>query len=199
MKLSQLYSNEPKQFPPIRFNGIDNRDLSVIFAKVKKPKDEQKDSHNLGKTLLVELIDFLLLKNVSDSSSHFLAKHFILFADWVFFLEIQNAAGTFITVRRSVKEPSKIAFRRHPKRMKPLPNNTYPHSNWDHEDLAIERAVQLLDGHLGLDAIKPFTYRSGVGYFLRTQADYHDLFQLAKTSQFPGQVLEALHGQALRP
>jgi uncharacterized protein YydD (DUF2326 family) len=185
MKLSQLYSNDPKHFPPIRFNGIDDKELSVIFAKVKKPKDTQRDSHNLGKTLLVELIDFLLLKNVSDSSTHFLAKHSILFADWVFFLEIQNPAGSFITVRRAVKEPSKIAFRTHPKRVKPQANDNYVHGQWDHKDVAIDRAVQLLDGHLGLDAIKPFSYRSGVGYFLRTQADYHDLFQLAKTSQSP--------------
>ena len=114
MKLSQLYSNDSR-FPPIRFNGVDDRELSVIFAKVKKPKDAQKDSHNLGKTLLVDLIDFLLLKNVSDSATHFLAKHAIAFADWVFFLEIQSPAGTYITVRRAVKDPSKIAFRTHPK------------------------------------------------------------------------------------
>ena len=185
MKLSQLYSNDPKHFPPILFNGIEDKDLSVIYARVKKPKDAQKDSHNLGKTLLVELIDFLLLKNVNDAAAHFLSKHFILFADWVFFLEIQTPAGTFITVRRGVKEPSKVAFRTHPQRIKPQANNTYAHTDWDHKDLAIDRAVQLLDGHLGLDAIKPFSYRSGVGYFLRTQADYHDLFQLAKTSQSP--------------
>lgn len=38
MKLSQLYSNDPKHFPPIQFNGVDDKNLSVIFAKVKKPK-----------------------------------------------------------------------------------------------------------------------------------------------------------------
>ena len=51
MKLSQLYSNNPRVFPAIVFNGIDDNELSVVFAKVKKPKDTHKDSHNLGKTL----------------------------------------------------------------------------------------------------------------------------------------------------
>ena len=44
MKLSQLYSNDPKHFPPILFNGIEDKDLSVIYARVKKPKDAQKDT-----------------------------------------------------------------------------------------------------------------------------------------------------------
>jgi uncharacterized protein YydD (DUF2326 family) len=183
MKLSKLYSNNPRVFPPIEFNGVDDTELSVIFARVKKPKDAKKDSHNLGKTLLVDLIDFLLLKNINDVPNHFLSKHAILFADWIFYLELQNPKGTFITVRRTVKDPTKIAFKIHPKRLNPQSNNAGTPVQWDHKDVALDRAVQLLDGHLELDAIKPFPYRNGVGYFLRTQADYHDLFQLMKTSQ----------------
>src|ERR1035437_2386745 len=183
MKLSQIYSNNPRIFPPIEFNGVEDKDLSVVFARVKKPKDTHKDSHNLGKTLLVELIDFLLLKEISNL--HFLSKQQILFADWVFYLELQNTKGLFITVRRTVKDPTKIAFKVHNKRLNVSAPSGNVHTEWDHTDVGLDRAMQLLDGHLGLDAIKPFSYRSGVGYFLRTQADYTQLFQLVKTSEAP--------------
>ena len=185
MKLSQLYSNNPRIFPPIEFNGVEDTEISVVFAKVKKPKDIHKDSHNLGKTLLVDLIDFLLLKEISGLPNHFLSKHRILFADWIFYLELQATKGQFITIRRTVNDPTKIAFKIHPKRLKVSTLNENAPSQWDHTEVALDRAVQLLDGHLGLDAIKPFTYRSGVGYFLRTQADYTQLFQLVKTSEAP--------------
>jgi uncharacterized protein YydD (DUF2326 family) len=183
--LSQLYSNNSRLFPAIDFNGVVDTELSVIFARVKKPKDTHKDSHNLGKTVLVDLIDFLLLKDLSSVPNHFLAKHRILFADWIFYLELRNTKGQYITVRRSVKEPTKIAFKMHPKRLPVGAPAGVPNVSWDHIDVALDRAVQLLDGHLGLTAIKPFAYRSGVGYFLRTQGDYRDLFQLAKTSEAP--------------
>lgn len=183
MKLSQLYSNKPKIFLPIRFNGVSDHELSVVFARVKKPKDSQKDSHNLGKTLLIDLIDFLLLKDLNDVPQHFLAKHSILFADWTFYLEIQTPKGGYLTIKRGVKDSTRIAFKTHPKPLKPTEENIAIPNNWDHPDVALERAQNLLDAQLGLEAIKPFSFRSGVGYFLRTQADYHDLFQLMKTKE----------------
>lgn len=141
MKLSQLYSNNPRVFPAIAFNGIDDMEISVVFAKVKKPKDSHKDSHNLGKTLLVDLIDFLLLKEISGLPNHFLSKHKILFADWTFYLELQTTKGQFVTVRRTVKDPTKIAFKIHPKRLKiSTPNGDGP-TQWDHVDVALERAI----------------------------------------------------------
>ena len=124
MKLSQLYSNNPRVFPGIEFNGVEDKELSVVFARVKKPKDTHKDSHNLGKTLLVDLIDFLLLKEISSLPNHFLSKHRILFADWIFYLELQTTKGQFITVRRTVKDPTKIAFKVHPHRLRTSTLNT---------------------------------------------------------------------------
>lgn len=183
MKLSQIYSNKPRIFLPIRFNGVLDNELSVIFARVKKPKDPLKDSHNLGKTLLIDLVDFLLLKNLNDVPQHFLAKHALLFAEWVFYLEIQCPKGTYLTLKRSVKENTRIAFKAHGQPLKPTEDNVAIPNNWDHTDVALERAQDLLDAQLGLETIKPFSYRSGVGYFLRTQADYHDLFQLMKTKE----------------
>lgn len=182
MKLSQIYSNNHRIFPPIEFNGIVDNKPSAIFARVKKPKDAKKDSHNLGKTLLVDLIDFLLLKDIAGTPNHFLVKHSILFADWLFYLEIQTNKGTFVTIRRGVKEPTRIAFKSHAERLSSISASGTAHTGWDHQGVALERAVQLLDSYLGLESIKPFTYRNGVGYFLRTQADYRQLFQLEKTA-----------------
>jgi uncharacterized protein YydD (DUF2326 family) len=53
MKLSRIYANQPTYFPVIQFNGVTDDRLSVVFAKITKPKDRKKDSHNLGKTTLI--------------------------------------------------------------------------------------------------------------------------------------------------
>jgi uncharacterized protein YydD (DUF2326 family) len=51
MKLSQLYANN--KFKNIVFND----GLNLILAKVTKKLDLNKDSHNLGKTTLIAVID----------------------------------------------------------------------------------------------------------------------------------------------
>ena len=56
MKLSKIYSN--KQFKNIEFNN----DFNVIIGRITDKSKHEKDTHNLGKTLLIPIIDFLLLK-----------------------------------------------------------------------------------------------------------------------------------------
>lgn len=85
MKLVRLYSNRPSVFVPTVFNGVENDDLSIVFARIKRPKDTSRDSHNLGKTTLISLLDFMLLKEVNENNS-FLVKHLDRFADFVFYL-----------------------------------------------------------------------------------------------------------------
>jgi uncharacterized protein YydD (DUF2326 family) len=51
---------------------------------------------------------------------------------------------------------------------------------WDHSQVPIERAILLLDSILELTPIKPWSFRKGVTYFLRKQADYDDPFQISK-------------------
>lgn len=172
MKLSHLYSNQPEIFTPIRFRG----GLNAVVARIDNPKDERKLGHNLGKSLLIEVIDFTLLKGLNKQ--HFLKRHPELFDEFVFFLEIQLSGGGWLTIRRSVEEPSKIAFKRHEQ-----PNANFvelEESGWDHWRESFKNAVNLLDSMLALTPIKPWTYRKGLGYFLRTQKDYQDVFQLAK-------------------
>jgi uncharacterized protein YydD (DUF2326 family) len=101
-------SNLATTFVPIRFNGIDDDWLSVVFARITRPKDSTRDSHNLGKTTLIHLIDFLLLKDVSEKNS-FLLKHLDRFQQFVFYIELRPHAGGYITIRRGVQEPTKIS------------------------------------------------------------------------------------------
>lgn len=75
MQLSRLYSNQDSLFEPIDFNSGERANiLNIVFARVTKPKDRKRHSHNLGKTTLIHLLDFLLLKNISGGV-HFLSKH----------------------------------------------------------------------------------------------------------------------------
>jgi uncharacterized protein YydD (DUF2326 family) len=177
MKLVRLYSNRPSVFLPIEFNGIVDTDLSVIFARITRPKDSRRDSHNLGKTILISLIDFLLLKGVDDSNS-FLIKHLDRFSEFVFFLEVLTPGGAFVTIRRAVEAPTRISLKRHGS---DIPDLTLAgKEDWDHFDIALDTAREILDSYLDLSIITGWGYRKGVSYFLRTQADYHDYFQISK-------------------
>lgn len=177
MKIARIYSNLATAFLPIRLNGIDDEKLSVVFGRITRPRDSSRDSHNLGKTTLIHLIDFLLLRDVSDKTS-FLLKHFDRFQQFVFYLELQSHGGGFVTVRRAVEESTKISLKRHAKRDQDLRNAG--EEDWDHFDIPIDTARQLLDSYLDLQVVKPWNYRKGVSYFLRTQADYQDYFQISK-------------------
>jgi uncharacterized protein YydD (DUF2326 family) len=172
MKLSQIYSNQPALFTPIAFRD----GLNVIIAEIREPENREKDAHNLGKTTLSRLIDFCLLK--LRDKDFFLFKHLDLFQVFVFFLELKVGDGDFLTIRRSVESASKISFKKHTEPSQDLVN--LPEEQWDHWELPFERAKTLLDGILNLTAIAPFDYRDALGYSLRVQDDYSDIFQLDK-------------------
>lgn len=172
MKLSHLYTNQPAIFTPIRFR----EGLNVVLARVQHPKDQQKVSHNLGKSLLIDVLDFGLLKGIDKH--HFFKKRADLFASFVFFLEIRLHTGGYVTVRRSADEATKIAFKRHSAPYQDF--TSLPENEWDHWRVTFERAVEFLDSMLALTSIKPWSFRKGVSYFLRSQADYRNVFQLSK-------------------
>ena len=177
MKLVRIYSNRESVFLPIVFNGVVDTDLSVIFARITKPKDTRRDSHNLGKTTLIALIDFLLLKEVGEHNC-FLIKHEDRFSEFVFFLEVLAPNGTFITIRRAVESQSKISMKHHERDTNQL--QLAGKDEWDHFEIALDTAREIFDSYLNLSVITPWGYRKGVSYFLRTQADYHDYFQISK-------------------
>jgi uncharacterized protein YydD (DUF2326 family) len=172
MKLSRLYCNRAELFGPIQFR----EGLNVVVADIRHPKEDDNFGHNLGKTLLIEVIDFGLLGGVDKD--HFFKRHPELFADLVIYLEVRLPAGDFVTIRRSAAETSKIAFKRHSEAGKDF--TVLPEDDWDHWRESFKKATNLLDSYLAFSSIKPWPYRKGVGYFLRGQGDWGDVFQLSK-------------------
>lgn len=172
MKLSKLYSSKPDVFEPVDFVP----GLNVVMAEIRLPENRNKDTHNLGKTTLGRLLDFGFLSG--KDPKFFLFKHFDLFKDFVFFLEVELEDGSFITIRRSVEEATKISFKRHEAGHQDL--SAMSLTEWDHQDVPFERARELLDGLLDWRALKPWSYRKALGYLLRSQEDFREVFQLRK-------------------
>ncbi|MGE0284844.1 MAG: DUF2326 domain-containing protein [Bradyrhizobium sp.] len=172
MKPSKLYSNKHDAFAPVEFVP----ELNVVLAEIRLPENRDRDTHNLGKTTLGRLLDFGFL--AGRDAKFFLFKHLDRFEDFVFFLEIELLDGTYVTVRRSVAEASKIAFKKHAARHQDF--STLPERGWDHFDVPFDRARELLDSLLDWRALKPWHYRKGLGYFLRSQEDFRDVFHLRR-------------------
>lgn len=172
MKLSKLYSNQTDKFDPIVFT----EGLNVVMAEIRLPENRKKDTHNLGKTTLGKIIDFCLLS--SRDNRLFLFKHHDIFKCFTFFLEIEIIDGMYLTIKRNVEEHSKISFKKH---KEPRQNFLFlSEHEWDHSQIPLERAKELLDGLLDLRAVKPWDFRKGLGYLLRSQDDYGDVFHLKK-------------------
>lgn len=172
MKLSRLYSNKPDLFDPVEFV----QGLNVVMAEIRLPENRSKDTHNLGKTTLGRLLDFGFL--AKRDPKFFLFKHSDVFKEFIFFLEIELEDASFVTIRRSVKEATKISFKRHQAGHQDLSGLAL--TEWDHVNMPFERARELLDGVLDWRAIKPWAYRKGLGYLLRSQDDFRDVFHLRK-------------------
>jgi len=172
MKLSRLYSNKQEKFDPVEFT----QGVNVVIAEIRLPENRKKDTHNLGKSTLGRLIDFAFLSK--RDSRFFLFKHYDQFKEFVFFLEIELEDASFVTIQRSVEKATKISFKRHEARYQDL--SMLPLADWDHQDVPFDRARDLLDGLLDWRALKPWAYRQGLGYLLRSQDDFRDVFQLRK-------------------
>lgn len=172
MRLSKLYSNRSDAFGPIRFST----GLNVVLGEIRLPQNRKRDTHCLGKTTLARVLDFCLLKK--RHKKFFLYKHEQVFSSFVFFLEIETLANGYVTVRRAVAENTRIAIKHHPEPLRTLTD--LPPAEWDHWDLQIDRAQQVLDGRFDLRAVKPWDYRMPASYALRTQQDFNDVFQLDK-------------------
>jgi uncharacterized protein YydD (DUF2326 family) len=178
MKLSKLYCNQ-SGFKNIQFNL---NGISVIYADVKTEIKEKKNSHDLGKTKLAELIDFLFLKKIGKD--HFLLKHEREhFHNHIFYLEILLNSNQYLTIKRAVKNNTKISFALNEASI----NEFHPPLVWEIPDIPIEKAQKQLAEYLALDFFsnKSYNYRKALSYSLRTPPDdYSDVYQLSK---FQGQ------------
>lgn len=173
MKLSKLYSNDE------RFNNVKFKDgVNIILGKITDDSALDENSHNLGKSTLIELIDFMLLKEINKN--HFLKKP--IFQGHIFFLELKLNAGSYITIKRGVSNNTKISFKYH----KNEDQNYINEDVWDYEDLPITsknkdiNPKNILNNNLGFNILKDLNYRKTVNYFFRTQSDYNDVFKLEK-------------------
>lgn len=172
MKLSRLYSNTPDLFGPIDFQA----GLNVVLAEIRLPENKDKDTHNLGKTTLGRMIDYCFL--ASREKDFFLFKHEEIFKDLVFFLEIGMGDATYLTVRRGVRDHTKISFKKHEAAHQDF--SEISDGEWDHFNLAFDRAREMFDGLLDWRAVSPWDFRKGIGYQLRGQDDYQNVFQLRR-------------------
>lgn len=173
MKIRRIYCNDEVRFHNIVFA----EGFNVIQAEIKDRSDEKKDTHNLGKTLFIHLIDFLMLKQIANKKKFFLTKGG--FEGQVFFAELRLNSGSYLVIRRSVDAPSKISFKRSKTALKSFNTNL----DWDEEDMPLEKAQEYLNGQLNFDIVPKWSYRKSVTYFLRTQNDFRDVFRLDKFSR----------------
>lgn len=172
MRVSRFYSDQPETFPPIDFV----EGLNVVLAEIRLPENRDRDTHNLGKSTLGRMLDFGFL--AGRDPAFFLFKYPARFSGYTFFLEIELEDGSFVTVRRSVAEASRIWFKKHALGHEDF--SALAASGWDHVDVPFDRARDLLDSLLDWRALKPWHYRKGLGYFLRSQEDFREVFQLRR-------------------
>ncbi|MCL2245654.1 MAG: DUF2326 domain-containing protein [Lentimicrobiaceae bacterium] len=171
MKLVKIFSDQ--NFKNVRLNERFNVILAIIQDKAHK-----KDTHNLGKTSLIHVINFLLLDNLAKnkgllSNSVFLGQ--------TFYLEIQLNNGKYLVIRRNINSATKISFKLNEVELA----NFTPPTQWDEIDIAFEEAREKLNNYLAFNVCNKndWTYRKSITYFLRTQQDYLDVFQLNKFSK----------------
>jgi uncharacterized protein YydD (DUF2326 family) len=176
MKISKIYANN-KLMNPIIFN----QGFNVIYGDIEDT-EITKNEHNLGKTSLIHLIDFLLLKKITNK--HFLSRFKEKFEGWVFYIELELDEDKFLTIKRSVDKPTLISFQEH----KVGRQDFSAFENWDKKDKKLFSkkeldAVSILENYLNFSVLQNYTYRNFLPYILRTQYDYEDIF---KMRQFEG-------------
>lgn len=164
----RLYSNH-KEFEEISFHS----GLNVILGEIRLKKDRDKDTHNLGKSTLCQILDFCLLKPRKNKSFPF--KYDGLLHDYVFYLEMQLADGRYLTIRRGVASASKIWL--HTTNECGIDARDLDDKDWTHSCLPFERAKILVDGLLDYGSLQPWSYRKVLGYLFRGQLDFGDVFR----------------------
>lgn len=170
MKLSKIYSNK-KSFKTIKFKDW----INVIFWDTTWIKKKWKNEHNLGKTALVELIDFLLLKWINKEQ--ILKKNQKKFVGRLFFLEIELNSWKYLTIRRSIDRQSKVSLKMHSNRDEFFVD--IDEDDWDQYEWPFKKSKENLNAYLWFDVLQKYDYRKFLSYFLRKQTDYESVFQMS--------------------
>lgn len=178
MKITKIYANK-SQFTPITFRDGFNVIYGDVVAKPSRVEGKPHE-HNIGKTSLVRLIDFMLLKKVSKKS--IFVKHEKKLSDWIFFMEIKLNSGKYITIKRGIAQNTKISFKEHYSENQDFTKE----KEWDHIDLSLHSQLddvnptKILNDYLAFDVLPDYGYRAALGYFLRDQDSYRQVFEIEK-------------------
>lgn len=167
MKLIKICANKP--FKEIRFNP----GFNVILGETKDKEDNEKDTHNLGKTILIDVIDFLLLKRISKN--HLLVKHRETFKGYVFYLEILLNSGEFLVIRRGVDEWKKVSFKILSSELREIREEF----GWNCENINFQKALEFLNHKLNFNVASKWKFRKSISYSMRNENNYRDVFQLS--------------------
>ncbi|EMK6582451.1 DUF2326 domain-containing protein [Vibrio parahaemolyticus] len=165
IKLNKLYSSDEEVFPTITFvEGI-----NVVFASVSNNKS--KSSHSLGKTTLVDIIDFCFLKKVVKGS---VLRNERLSGQQLF-LELKLGKDKYLTIKRVVSGKISIVTTTTPCSMVGQPNIP-----WGYTNLSFDKAKEVLNGLIcpSLLTESGFHFRSGLRYCLRKQTNYEETFKV---------------------
>jgi uncharacterized protein YydD (DUF2326 family) len=168
MKLVKIFAENKNQFKDVRFS----EHFNVVLATIKD-KANKKDTHNLGKTSLIHVINFLLLGDFSRNKGLLSNSVFI---GQIFYLEILLNNGKYLVIKRSINSVTKISFKLNEVELA----NFIPPTDWDETDIAFDNAKQKLNEFLEFDILPKWSFRKSITYFLRTQQDYSDVYQLNK-------------------
>lgn len=173
LKLIKLYSNKSEKFPEIQFRD----GLNVIYASVTKKTHDKRTSHSLGKTLLAELIDFMLIKNVGNE---FFLREKKVFEDFEFCLEVQTEKNLFITIHRPAK--GKISIYTSNARTNVLTRTNFSVVG---KSLGVEAARDELDKIFRLAVVKESlgNFRKGLRYCIRRQEEFLNIFKAKNVNE----------------
>ncbi len=165
MKISKIYSN--KNFKNIEFNDKFNAIVAFIES------DKKEDTHNLGKTSLIRVIDFILLSSFDKKTDKLLGNN--IFIGQVFYGELELNNGQYLLIKRSINTPTKISFKLNDLKLESFKLDI----DWD-EELTLKKAKARLNEYLEFNVLPNWDYRKSITYFLRSQQDYLDVFKLNK-------------------
>ncbi|WP_422137702.1 DUF2326 domain-containing protein [Endozoicomonas sp. ALC020] len=175
IKLSKLYCNKPDIFPDIKFHD----GINIVHAAISKhQKQKNTYSHSVGKTTLLEIIDYTLLKEIKGD--FFLKVHKNLFLDFEFYLEIQTGKTLFTTIKRKVEGKTFLATH-----TEPLDARNYSSDFWIEKNLGIKKAKQKLSSIVTLEILQKISsdYRQGLRYCIRRQGEYSRTFKVKNVTE----------------
>lgn len=166
MKIRTIFIvNEDKIIRNLSF--VDTGIIIILGGKEATKNPSKAKSHDLGKTMLKDIIDFVLLKDN--------VKRFNKVPNYYFIIEFECNNGKFVTIKRTLAENEESLFVK-------ITDNPYlqneilpTHKDWDKKykitgkgsEEGLKNAKDLLNQVFNLFFKDKFDYRVFLGYFLR--------------------------------